>query len=172
MPTNRQRIKRSRVSEPVSETVYFLLTGELSPDATDRFLNNRRDEHQTLWENAKGTVLERFIKQHPGCRPWAWWRFDSPEPRQRVGGTGSPSYECMGFAPAFSFGLPTSWPSVVNVELELCKKSDVPDPDDPPVYESQAAYLQRHGLLTSAEIKWLTKHPAALQPEPIRIIDI
>ena len=38
------------------------------------------------------------------------------------------------------------------------------DPENPPTYESEAAYLQRHGFLTDAEIKWLDKHPKALKP--------
>lgn len=169
MPTNRTRITRSRVTEAPTETVYFLIHGELAPDATDRFLNNRIDEHKVLWKNARDTVLEKFVAEHPCRRPWAWWRFDSPEPRRRIGGTGKSTHESMNFAPGFSFGLPTSWTKLIDVELKLAKKNDLIDPDDPPTFESQASYLQRHNLLAPEEIKWLDKHPEALQPETIRI---
>ncbi|HAR38567.1 MAG TPA: hypothetical protein DCS09_08385, partial [Porphyromonadaceae bacterium] len=39
------------------------------------------------------------------------------------------------------------------------------DPADPPKYESQAAYLRRHGLLTREERAHLGKHPELLEPE-------
>ncbi len=184
MPTNRTRITRSRVTEAPTETVYFLLTGELAPDAIDRFLNNRRNEHKSLWEKAKDTILENFIQQHPCCRPWGWWCFDAPrwndsdtdcywhgtlpEPRQRIGGSGRSLNE-TGSVPSFSFGLPSSWPTAVYADAGLAAVNDVPDPLDPPTFESQASYLQRHGLLTDAEKRWLKNHPEALQPEAIRI---
>jgi hypothetical protein len=32
-----------------------------------------------LWESHQQEVMTRF--SGPGRRPWAWWRFDAPEPR-------------------------------------------------------------------------------------------
>ena len=37
----------------------------------------------------------------------------------------------------------------------------------PPVYESEAAYLDRQGLLTPAEKKYLKEHPESLEPEKV-----
>lgn len=177
MPTNRTSVKRSRVSEPISGIVYYLYHGELAEDETDRFLNHRQDAIKAAWETEKDKLLQDYIAEHPSKRPWGWWQWSAPrwddpytdcwyhntlqEPRQRIGGTGSPSYECMGNAPEFSFGLPVQWPKDIDVELGLAKESDLIDPANPPTFESQAAYLQRHGLLTSDETKWLAKHPAA-----------
>jgi hypothetical protein len=39
------------------------------------------------------------------------------------------------------------------------------DPDDPPLYESQAAYLERHGLFLPGERRRLRK--ADFEPEPV-----
>jgi hypothetical protein len=44
------------------------------------------------------------------------------------------------------------------------------DPQDPPRFESEAAYLRRWGLLTPAEEKHLARHPELLQPEVITIL--
>ena len=85
-------------------------------------------------------------------RPALWWRFDAPrlplgtfqgwfidgklpQPRKRTGGTGTPV--AAPSAP-FAYGVPTAW-----VDF---------DEDDPPTYESQAAYLKRHGLLMAGGV--------------------
>ena len=39
------------------------------------------------------------------------------------------------------------------------------DPNDPPRYESEAAYLKRLNLLTPAELKYLDKHLELMEPE-------
>jgi hypothetical protein len=41
------------------------------------------------------------------------------------------------------------------------------DESDPPLYESEAVYLRRHGLLTATEKRWLQDHPEALEPVTI-----
>jgi hypothetical protein len=154
--------------ETESGMTHYLMYGELSPEA-NRFLNNFPDRIKAAWEKIGDSVTKDFIKQHPCRRPWAWWRFDAPQPRQRIGGTGKSTHESMNFAPGFSFGLPTSWTKLIDVELKLAKKNDLIDPDDPPTFESQASYLQRHNLLAPEEIKWLDKHPEALAPEIIEV---
>jgi len=73
-----------------------------------------------------------------------------PEPRRRVGGTGGcPTHEGL------SLGVPDGW------------LDDDFDPTDPPLYESQAAYLARHELLTNTERRTLATMPEAFQPENI-----
>jgi hypothetical protein len=120
------------------------------------------------WAEHKGTLLAEWTEAHPGTRPWVWWELDSPrlpavgdghyddgkrpEPRQRVGGTGGePTHSGV------TFGLPSGW----------C--DDDFDPSDPPTYESQASYLDRHGLLTEAERRALQKLPNGFQPENILV---
>jgi len=42
------------------------------------------------------------------------------------------------------------------------------DPADPPLFESQAAYLQRHALLTAEERRYLARNPRLLEDEALR----
>jgi hypothetical protein len=71
-----------------------------------------------------------------------------PQPRKRTGGTGTPAYEVQSVGPAFAYGIPTVWVGL--------------DEDNPPVFESQAAYLKRHGLLLAGE-----KRRADFEPEAV-----
>jgi hypothetical protein len=59
--------------------------------------------------------------------------------RKRMGGTGTPAYLCRAVKPSFACGIPDVWVDV--------------DENDPPTFESQAAYLKRHGLLFAGEEK-------------------
>jgi len=124
-----------------------------------------------LWEKHRGDFLPEFIEKHPAKRPIPWWLFDAPrwndpykgiyfhgtlpEPRQRIGGTGTPNYEVLSYVPHFAKGIPTGWD----------EKSI--DPDNPPIFESEASYLLRHDLLSLAEKRYLDLHPELLKPEKI-----
>ncbi|MCC6228523.1 MAG: hypothetical protein IT432_04775 [Phycisphaerales bacterium] len=39
------------------------------------------DLARRAWEELRDELLPEFIREHPLTRPWAWWRFDAPEPR-------------------------------------------------------------------------------------------
>ena len=52
---------------------------------------------------------------------------------------GTPRYEVLNDVPHFPFGIAASWVAI--------------DPDDPPRFESEAAYLRRHGLLEPGEAR-------------------
>ena len=107
------------------------------------------------------------------------------EPRRRLGGIGTPAYEVLNVLPAFRAGLPTEWVSAWDEAYYNGRRRDVhgepigteyhegyfaglaPRADDPPVYESEAAYLERHGLLSAAERRRLT--PADFAPVRITV---
>jgi hypothetical protein len=90
-------------------------------------------------------------------------------PRRRTGGIGTPKHECLAYSPQFAFGIPTLWVNTREVEYYTGRAVDIhgdpiglesvgrafngvpTNPDDPPRYESQAAYLLRHGLLLDGE---------------------
>jgi len=84
--------------------------------------------------------LEQWRREHRraeyGCpepkglasRPWAWWYFESPEPRRKLGGKGEPFGESRDY-----FGMPHG-----HLGYEA---------DDPPLYESERDYLRRLSLL-------------------------
>jgi hypothetical protein len=133
------------------------------------------DEAGELWAAHRERVLSLWAREHPGTRPSLWWRWDAPrmrpetwplgsgtvwirelpEPRRRLGGTGTPSYEVLATVPYLDHGVPRSW---LTQGLKPWFSTTAPayDPDDPPVYESQAAYLERHGLLLPGERRRLT----------------
>jgi hypothetical protein len=107
-----------------------------------------------LWHEHSDEIVAEHVADNPGTRPARWWKYDAPrsplgtysgcgydgelpEPRKRLGGTGRPAYEVKCFMPTFQYGVPDIWVGI--------------DEDDLPIYESEAAYLKRHGLLLAGE---------------------
>jgi hypothetical protein len=135
-----------------------------------------RGELRQIWLELRDEILDAWIAERPGTRPYGWWEFDAPrwrpeawcrdlsaevaawfcEPRRRVGGIGTPTYDVLNVMPEFAFGVPTSWVSRYD-ELHYEGFTGLaPRADDPPRFESQASYLDRHGLLPAAERRVLT----------------
>jgi hypothetical protein len=115
-----------------------------------------RKTNEQLWEQHRDVILAEHTKAAPGTRPALFWEYDAPrspigtypgawydgrlpEPRQRLGGTGTPAYECRAVKPSFSYGIAEIWVGI--------------DSDDPPIFESEAAYLKRNNLLMPGEEK-------------------
>lgn len=107
--------------------------------------------------------------------PFAWWLFDAPEPRRRTGGMGTPKHEVLAYRPSYSWGMPDYWIEAWEITYYSNRKSETfqaeaYDPNDPPTFESDAAYLGRHGLLTAAERRrlptLLTDAKTPAQPKP------
>jgi hypothetical protein len=40
---------------------------------------------EPFWRDHADAVVAHFALRHPGTRPRLWWRYDAPEPRQRLG---------------------------------------------------------------------------------------
>jgi hypothetical protein len=115
-----------------------------------------------VWRENADRVVAEFAAENPGQRTLLWWRFDAPEPRRRLGGTGTAWNEWAPCGPSFEYGVPAYW----------CRQGGsfpagaVPiDPRDPPRFEAQATFLQRLGLLLPGEGKRLTE--ADFEPECI-----
>lgn len=110
--------------------------------------NLDRDAVAEAWEELRDELLPAYILEHPGRRPWAWWEVESPEPRRCIEGPGAHAFRNPN-APAWtkrlSFGKPTCWGG--------------DDFANPSRYESQPAYLDRHGLLDDAERLALAASP-------------
>jgi hypothetical protein len=101
-----------------------------------------------LWAAYGEQALAEWIEQHPGTRPSPWWRFDAPKrTRQRCGGVGTAWGEHQVW-----LGIPLVWVSrrYPPTRWPGCPGPAV-DPHNPPVFESQATYLDRHGLLLPGE---------------------
>jgi hypothetical protein len=122
-----------------------------------------------LWSELGADVLARWAVEHPGTRPRLWWRYDAPEPRQRMGGTGTPLADALAYVPRREFGIPTDWlgPDDVATHRELGSPLGAAalDPADPPLYEAEAAFLDRLGLFLPGERRRLKD--ANFKPEKI-----
>jgi hypothetical protein len=162
------------------------------------------------WEAARTELLAGWVQDHPGSRPWPWWRFDAPrwaradwparqrclgawaddlfaEPRRRLGGIGDPAFEHLNILPAFRAGIPTSWVDAWSARYYRGEARDIHgapiglefvghhfaglaiDPNDPPRFESSAAYLLRHHLLRPDEERRLPAE--AFEPEVVAVDD-
>lgn len=102
------------------------------------------------WQRLRGQILADWIREHPGTRPWAWWAFEASEPRRQIAGgearqpdqeTGRPGDQ------ALWRGIPPCWGAAQFA--------------DPPLYETEAEYLARLGLLAAGESPGL---PVSLSP--------
>jgi hypothetical protein len=108
-----------------------------------------------LWRMFGEEVTAEHVQESPGTRPLRWWQFDAPEPRLRLGGTGTPRHERLADVLELVCGVPAGW--VTDGDLQLFRRMGTPlevpafDPTDPPTYESVATYLERLGLLLAGE---------------------
>ncbi len=103
---------------------------------------------QVLWKAHHEEILARWSVKHRGTRPSCWWRFDAPtDARHRVGGVGVPGEDPLCDERRF----PMFWKSV--------------DAKNPPLFESEAAYLKRLGLLFPGEARRIRKED--LDPAPL-----
>ncbi|MBM7045222.1 hypothetical protein [Rhizobium lusitanum] len=99
------------------------------------------DDIEALWRADGERVVAAWVADYPGTRPELWWRFDASEDRRTLDGREA------------SCTFPRKRNGAVAVGV-------------PATYESQAAYLDRLGLLPSGERKRLS--PADYEPEVVR----
>jgi len=171
MPTTRKSRTRRLRKELADWQIHYLATGEIpdedgqNPWSVFIFCCGGSTagclDAADTWPSVRDRMFADWIAKHPGTRPWAWWRFDAPrqkapararawagfpDPRRRLGGTGTPKHEALNYVKSYAWGVPDQW---------ITDQDDVKQPtideDDPPQFESQAAYLRRHGLLTADE---------------------
>jgi hypothetical protein len=168
------RSRNIELDETVKE---FLLSGNKPERGTpgwdlyvSRFFD--RDSIKKAWRKHSEEVMADWITKNPCSKPWGWWEFEAPRhdtgtgaffeplpiPRQRIGGQGQMTWEKYPtVVPQFDKGIPSSWAWV--------------DSENPPRFESEAAFLLRHDLLTEPGNRFLIKHPELLEPERITIDD-
>ena len=178
MPT--KRIPISRFSTALNAAQLAFLHGSLLPDdvgpvefveyavltaghraADDMPLQGRPNARQ-LWEEHGAAVLAVWIGAKPGTRPPAWWKVAAPEPRLRLGGIGEP----WTLRDVWR-GVPAIWSRPVRGDFQGARELSY-DPEDPPIFEAEAAYLKRLGLLGRGELRRLV--PADFRPQPIATI--
>jgi len=161
MPTKRTKRMRSIKNPEIDPAeIYFLEhgTSEGGPPYKHlqfEFFMRCKNENgwRDIWKKEKNDILADWIKKNPCTRPAAFWWYDAKERRQQVSGARDDDYDDRGFCLAAD-GLPEYWQSHWKIT-------------DPPVFESTAGNLQRLGLLTATEKKYLASHPELLEPETI-----
>ncbi|GMR20201.1 MAG: hypothetical protein BMS9Abin36_0796 [Gammaproteobacteria bacterium] len=155
----------------------------------------RQEKCQAEWDKCKELILEEWTKPGTRPQYWWIFDAPKANlktytgkvltaARKRLGGIGTPVYEVLNITPSFRYGVPTCWVDEFQEEYYNGRARDVNDdlietnykegdfsgvaidPDDPPVFESQAAYLKRHKLLSVEEKKDLTK--SDYEPEIIK----
>ena len=107
---------------------------------------------QKAWEELKHELLPDWIRQYPGTRPYAWWKFDAKEPRQRTDGVQHPFQDRVRKARVQA----SSSPKFRGMAYELfygCPRALITQEDFKAQYESELQYLDRLGLLTDEERK-------------------
>lgn len=171
------RQRRPRLAPDVTEAQWAFLNDALTDDigrAEERWAlrhdaadGKRHRSPKALWQEFGALVLARWVDEAPGTRPALWWQYDAPEPRRRVGGIGRPLHEFTAYVVRYAYGVPIDWP---EDDPDLPAEFRPPcaaliDPNDPPLFESQAAFLDRHDLLSPAERDSLDA--SAFDPEPV-----
>lgn len=108
----------------------------------DMFLDAFREDLAAMretWIERREELLAEFIARNPGSRPWAWWIWEAPQARRRrLGGTGT----ALAGTERTWMGTPGGYQADYAVT-------------DPPAYETELKFLQRHGLLSSSELRAL-----------------
>lgn len=159
MPTKRRRIMRNRADiRTVNPAVWATITdGEPVGFVFDE------GEVLVAWRAHRDQILARWIKERPGTRPSCWWDFDAPGPRERIGGRGTPAAGVLEHAPRHVLGVPADWVSSYSVERGVAAERF--SAEDPPSFESQAAYLKRLDLLEAGEYRKIS--PGSFAPEAL-----
>lgn len=81
MPTKRYR-RAPRRHEALSERARAHLESGHDWDWLDGEALTEAQLHE-LWAEHREDILPDYIREHPGCRPWAWWRWDRQMERPR-----------------------------------------------------------------------------------------
>jgi hypothetical protein len=101
-----------------------------------------------IWDLHCNRILHEHVESKPGTRPRLWWRWEAREMRQRLGGVGTPLHECSAHAAAYEYGVPTYWKTSDDRYLP----TGIPiSASDPPIFESEATYLERLNLSLPGE---------------------
>jgi hypothetical protein len=149
-------------------------------------LRHGGDRLREVWQLHRDEILPEFIRKNLCSRPFCWWKFDIKELRERIGGIGDLMREIEFYEPTDCHnGIPMGWVAKWQVEYYNGNFRDIHgnlvdsgfkegdftevaiDPNDPPTYESEAAYLRRHDLLSEIEERYLKQHSELLKPEKV-----
>jgi hypothetical protein len=161
-----RKLRTDKRREPLTDEQEAFLNSD--DEGAGFFKYSAEDELKALWDVHRDHVIQEYVATYPGSRPARFWEYDAPEPRQRLGGTGTPSSDVLACIPTYRLGIPAIWVSAWQVAYYNGRARDVNnqpigqhsgrdflgvaiDPMDPPTYEAQATYLKRLDLLLRGE---------------------
>jgi hypothetical protein len=153
---------------------------------SEKYLDLRfTSQRQEVWFAIRDELLPEWIRERPGTRPSWWYECDRdcprisaediarrgwegwffvkrlPDLRRRLGGVGDPMFEHLALVPQLYRAMPIHFVRQSDVDEFSEEGEDFTgkpiDPKNPPIYESEAAYLRRHGLLTADEKRRLKR---------------
>jgi hypothetical protein len=193
MATKRKNVMRHLIEGVSEAQMAFLLDLDPPADANKfevcdlQFPTIVHQRCRPLWLKHRTEILSQYIAAWPGMRPSWWFHFDpdcpriesadierygwedcywlehTPALRRRLGGIGSPDFECMGYVPHFWKAIPAHW--LRPYDLDIADNGFLPDPLHPPEFEPEIEYLDRWGALLPGERKLASKsNPAAFLP--------
>jgi hypothetical protein len=186
----RKLLKTRQAAIPAALQKYFEgeKYGPEDEGACEVFLMELRPKMKEAWISYRDQIIAGWIKRKPCSRPFAFWEFDVTEIRRRVGGTGDLFNDLEDYGPhECHLGIPGAWVTAWQVDYYNGRSRDIHgkiissifkdgdftrvavDPKNPPVFESEAVYLQRLNFLTPMERKYLVSHPELLEPEVVEI---
>jgi hypothetical protein len=167
MPRKR-RLAKGRRGELSPSLHEFFATGDrFAPRAAAAGLGSKwgvvlllpgLPHQEQAWREHRDVMLGDWIAERPGTRPWAFWRFDAPEPRrileQEPRTHATIIFRAQGIAES-----PEVWATRILM-------GDA-QPDVRLVVEAQAEYLRRNALLAPGELRALKPDnysPVVLEP--------
>ena len=112
------------------------------------------DARKVFWHQHKAGILKSWISEKPGTRPFDWWVFDAPGFRLKLSDAGPSNEHLAEIGGGSDFGVPDHYYD----DFEIMQ--------DSPIFESEAAFLLRHKLMTQGEQKRLKN--ADYEPETLK----
>ncbi len=160
MPRKPQPPKSRRTGAAVNWVVTLLTWGTPpaagTPEIVPYYVHQMHlwEKQAPAWASLGPGIMESWAAEHPGRRPWSWWRHDAPRDeelkrgwychrhfpiaRLKVAGAGRVAREHYpGIGARFWFGVPLEWIDT--------------DPAQPIFVEAESVYLERFGLLLPEE---------------------
>lgn len=110
---------------------------------------------EAAWKAFRVELLREWVAEHPGTRPWAWWRFDAPELRRRVDGRRHPFFSAKR---AERVARLITRPDAADDLREQLNSTSFGVPcahvcvdDAQALYETEHDFLARHDMLLPGE---------------------
>src|SRR3954453_15475995 len=153
------RPRRKGAAEMDPKTVAWFRGDDNARPPWSALLWGEEETHRREWAACRDEIMSDWSREHPGSRPRGWWRCEAPEPRRRLGGVGTAASDNL------HLGIPEYWMDDDRVLSWV--RGVALNPENPPIFESEAAYLERLGLLASGEREQLG--PSDFERAPVRV---